>query len=77
MMFITLKYKDITEFIAIDSIALVEATPNDEEEFPYAVLLKTGHVKKLSQRLYNQIYAALSPSEPMPPVEALKAEKEE
>ena len=68
-MFIELVYGDTTEFIAVDQIALVEATPNDEDGFPYLVLLKTGHVKKISQRLYDQIYAVLhKPSEPSPPV---------
>jgi hypothetical protein len=66
-MFIELVYNDTTEFLAIDAIALVEKTP--EADFPYAVLLKTGHIKKLSQHLYDQIYAVLhKPSEPMPPV---------
>jgi hypothetical protein len=66
-MFIDLKYQDTTEFLAVDAIALVEKTP--EDDFPYAVLLKTGHIKKLSQDLYDQIYAVLhKPSEPSPPV---------
>jgi hypothetical protein len=66
-MFIDLKYQDTTEFLAIDAIALVEKTP--EDDFPYAVLLKTGHIKKLSQHLYDQIYAVLhNPIDPSPPV---------
>lgn len=66
-MFIDLKYQDTTEFLAIDAIALVEKTP--EDDFPYAVLLKTGHIKKLSQHLYDQIYAVLhKPSETSPPL---------
>ena len=66
-MFIELVYNDTTEFLAIDAIALVEKTP--EGDFPYAVLLKTGHIKKITQRLYDQFYAVLhKPSEPMPPV---------
>ena len=61
-MFIELVYNDTTEFLAIDSIALVEKTP--EGDFPYGVVLKTGHIKKISQRLYDQIYAVLhKPSE--------------
>ena len=64
-MFIELVYNDTTEFLAIDAIALVEKTP--EGDFPYAVLLKTGHIKQLSQRLYDQIYAVLhKPSKPSP-----------
>ena len=58
-MFIELVYNDTTEFVAVDSIALVEATPNDEDGFPYLLLLKTGHMKKISHRLYDQIYAVL------------------
>ena len=58
-MFIELVYNNTTEFVAVDSIALVEATPNDEDGFPYLLLLKTGHMKKISQRLYDQIYAVL------------------
>lgn len=66
-MFIELVYNDTTEFLAIDAIALVEKTP--EGDFPYAVLLKTGDCKKISQKLYDQIYAVLhKPSEPSPPV---------
>jgi hypothetical protein len=60
-MFINLKYQDTTEFLAVDAIALVEKTP--EADFPYAVLLKTGHIKKLSQHLYDQIYDALTEKE--------------
>jgi len=66
-MIINLYYQDTTEFLAVDAIALVEKTP--EDDFPYALLLKTGHIKKLSQDLYDQIYAVLhKPYEPMPPV---------
>jgi hypothetical protein len=66
-MFVELVYNDTTEFLAVDAIALVEKTP--EDDFPYAVLLKTGHIKKLSQDLYDQIYAVLhTPSDPSPPV---------
>jgi hypothetical protein len=66
-MFIELVYNDTTEFLAIDAIALVEKTP--EGDFPYGVVLKTGHIKKLSQKLYDQIYVVLhKPSEPSPPV---------
>ena len=66
-MLIELVYNYTTEFLAIDSIALLERTP--EGDFPYAVLLKTGHIKQLSQKLYDQIYAVLhKPSEPSPPV---------
>lgn len=61
-MLIELVYGDTTEFLAIDAIALVEKTP--EDDFPYAVVLKTGHIKQLSQRLYEQVYAVLhKPSE--------------
>jgi hypothetical protein len=67
VIFIDLKYQDTTEFLAIDAIALVEKT--HEDDFPYQVLLKTGHIKKLSQHLYDQIYAVLhKPCDPSPPV---------
>ena len=66
-MIIELVYNDTTEFLAIDAIALVEKT--GEDDFPYAVLLKTGHIKQLSQRFYDQIYAVLhKPTEPSLPV---------
>lgn len=59
---IELVYGDTTEFLSVDFIALVEKT--GEDDFPYGVLLKTGHYKKISQRLYDQIYAVLhKPSE--------------
>lgn len=68
-MIIELVYGDTTEFLSVDSIALVEKTP--EDDFPYAVVLKTGHIKKISQKLYDQIYAVLhKTSEPSPPVKA-------
>lgn len=66
-MLIELVYNDTTEFLAIDAIALMEKT--GEDDFPYGVLLKTGHYKKISQKLYDQIYAVLhKPSEHSPPV---------
>jgi hypothetical protein len=60
-MFINLKYQETIEFLAIDAIALVEKT--HEDDFPYQVLLKTGHIKKLSKHLYDQIYDALTEKE--------------
>ena len=64
--------KNNGESIDVDKVLyltkeFVEKTP--EGDFPYAVVLKTGHIKQLSQRLYEQVYAVLhKPSELSPPV---------
>ena len=59
-MFITLKYGDITEFIAIETIARVEPLWNDEDGLPYCILFKAGDGKKIAQDIYEQVCVQLS-----------------
>jgi len=62
-MFVTMEYDDVEEFFNTDFIVLVEKLTH--EKFPYAVVFSTGHVKNISQRLYDQLAPNLKP---MPPV---------